>query len=62
MIILDGFHSMNGEINIRSEAASTILPGEMAECLQSLEAKIPRLLPQTHSEYGNIITVIISGR
>lgn len=50
LFLLGGFHSIYGEIKMRSEAASTILFSETVECLQSLEAKISRLLPQILSE------------
>lgn len=62
MVLLGGFYSIDGEINIRSEAASAILLGEIAECSQNLEAKIPRLLPEMHSEQGNTITVLLVGK
>lgn len=61
MLIPGGFHSIYGEINFKSEAASAILCSEMAECLQSLEAKVSRLLPHILSEQGPVITATGSG-
>lgn len=61
MLIPGGFHSSYGEINFKSEAASVILCSEMAECLQSLEAKVSRLLPHILSEQGPVITATVSG-
>ena len=61
-MIRGGFCSICGQISIRSEAASATLSGETAECLQSLGARIWRLLPQMFSEQGNIIAATVRGK